>query len=80
MVPTLSLTGIATLRKGKLTASISGLDLDFEMNNLNGTYINSRKNVSVDGKESEGSELLSSASVHLDKLTICLLESIKGNG
>ena len=54
IVPSLCLTGAACLRKAKLTASISGLDLDFEMKHLNATYIKNRKNTHREEKDSAG--------------------------
>ena len=75
-------TGTAYLKKARLTASISGLDLDFEMRNLTATYMKDRKKDNGgDGKENLGLkfvDIMSSLSVHVNKLTVSLLESVKG--
>ena len=52
------------------------------MKSLSGTYMKDRKKeFGADGKESAGVrnfDTMSSLSVHINKLTVCLLESIKG--
>ena len=74
-----SFVGTACLKKAKLTASISGLDLDFEMKNLSGTYMKDRKKMRGDGKDCTSNfDVISSLSVHMKQLTICLLENVKG--